>query len=91
MLLQLVEETRSVRNACQRMQISYSTGWNMIHTLESQLSSPLIIRVQGGANGGQSVLTKQGKQLIAQYQGFLNELRDYAEFLYSKYFTGVFE
>lgn len=90
MLLQLVEETRSVRNACQRMQISYSTGWNMIHTLESQLSVPLIVRIQGGANGGQSILTKQGKQLISQYQGFLNELRDYADFLYNKYFSGVF-
>ena len=30
MLLQLVDETHSVRMACQRMQISYSSGWNTI-------------------------------------------------------------
>lgn len=90
LLLQQVEETRSVRTACQRMQISYSTGWNMIKTLESQLSTPLIIRNQGGANGGQSILTPQGRKLIERYHDCLEELRGYAEFLYKKYFDGVF-
>lgn len=91
LLLQQVEETRSVRTACQRMQISYSTGWNMIRTLESQLSTPLIIRNQGGANGGQSLLTSQGKKLVEHYHDCLEELRAYAEFLYKKHFDGVFE
>lgn len=90
MLLQLVEECGSVRTACQRMQISYSTGWNMIRTLESQLSSPLIIRSQGGAKGGKSMLTPKGKQLISRYHEFLSELRGYADFLYSKYFDEIF-
>lgn len=90
MLLQLVEESSSVRTACQRMQISYTTGWNMIRTLESQLSSPLIIRSQGGAKGGKSLLTPEGKRLIARYNDFLGELREYADFLYKKYFDDVF-
>ena len=42
MLLRLVEETESVRTACQRMQMSYSSGWNVIRTLESQLGRTLI-------------------------------------------------
>lgn len=91
MLLQLIEETASVRMACQRMQISYSTGWNLIRTLESQLSYPLLVRNQGGINGGQSSLTLEGKRLIRQYQSYLNELREYGEFLYQKYFSGVFD
>ena len=37
MLLRLVEETQSVRTACQRIQMSYSSGWNVIRALESQL------------------------------------------------------
>ena len=52
MLLSLVDETRSVRSACQRMQISYSGGWNVIRALESQLHYPLLERSQGGASGG---------------------------------------
>ena len=49
MLLRLVEETASVRTACQRMQMSYSSGWNVIRRLESQLSRTLILRSQGGS------------------------------------------
>lgn len=90
MLLQLVEETGSVRTACKRMQISYSTGWNMLRDLESQLSKPLIVRSQGGAKGGESRLTPEGKKLVSQYQKFLAELKDYTKFLYNKYFDGVF-
>lgn len=91
LLLQQVEETGSVRTACQRMQISYSTGWNMIRTLESQLSQPLLIRNQGGANGGQSILTSHGKKLISKYNDCSRELKEYAEFLYKKHFDGVFK
>lgn len=89
MLLQLVDETHSVRTACQQMQISYSSGWNIIRTLESQLSFPLIVRSQGGPNGGQSLLTDRGRQLLSLYRQFLGDLRSYANFLYGKYFEGI--
>lgn len=41
-LLTLIDETKSVRAAGQRMQLSYSSCWNIIRTLESQLSFPLL-------------------------------------------------
>ncbi len=90
MLLELVEETASVRSACQRMQISYSTGWNLIKVLESQLGTTLILRSQGGANGGQSQLTAYGKDLSIRYRRCMEELQVQAEDLYKKYFTEVF-
>lgn len=91
MLLTLVEETGSVRAACQRMQISYSTGWNIIRRLESQLHYPLIVRNQGGAGGSASHLTEEGKQFLDRYNCFQNELREQANLLYAKYFAEVFE
>ena len=90
MLLDLVDETSSVRTACQRMQISYSTGWNIIRILESQLACSLVVRSQGGTNGGQSVLTEYGKQLLEQYRGFREELQKNVDNLYKKYFGDVF-
>ena len=90
MLLELVEETNSVRTACQRMQISYSTGWNIIRILESQLACSLVVRSQGGSNGGQSMLTEYGKQLLEQYRGFMKELQHNVDSLYKKYFGNVF-
>ena len=86
MLLALVDETKSVRTACQRMQISYSGSWNIIHALESQLHFPLLERSQGGANGGESRLTEKGKRLLECYQGYAQRLRQDAAALFEEYF-----
>lgn len=89
MLLSLVDETSSVRTACQRMQISYSTGWNIIRTMESQFSRTLIERSQGGAGGGQSKLTDDGRQLIEAFNRYSTELRRMANELFDTYFDGA--
>ena len=90
MLLKLIDETQSVRQACQRMQMSYSSGWNVIRTLESQLSRTLIRRSQGGAGGGKSSLTEDGKLLLERYEAFSDALRDQAGALFDDYFEGLF-
>ena len=90
MLLSLVGETSSVRMACQRMQISYSSGWNIIRALESQLHFPLLERSQGGASGGESRLTERGIRLLARYEAFRKELSDSASTLFEQYFGGEF-
>ncbi len=90
MLLQLIDETQSVRQACQRMQMSYSSGWNVIRTLESQLSRTLIRRSQGGAGGGKSSLTDDGRTLLERYEAFSDALRDQAGELFDRFFEGLF-
>ena len=91
MLLTLVQETGSVRMACQRMQLSYSSGWNVIRTLESQLSRPLVERSQGGAGGGKSRLTPAGEELLQRYGDYVAAVRSEAEALFDDYFQGVLE
>ena len=86
MLLELVDETGSVRLACQRMQISYSGGWNIIRALESQLHFPLLERTQGGANGGESRLTEKGRRLLDCYTRYVFHLRQQASELFAEYF-----
>ena len=89
-LLTLIDETSSVRTACQRMQISYSSGWNLIRTLESQLKFSLILRSQGGIGGGMSILSEDGRKLLQLFNDYQNELRTQADILFEKYFKGVF-
>ena len=91
MLLMLIDETQSVRAAGQRMQLSYSSCWNMIRTLESQLSYTLIERTQGGAGGSQSSLTERGRLLLERYNAYEKALKEYAGDLYETYFGGLFE
>jgi len=89
-LLTLIDETSSVRTACQRMQISYSSGWNLIRTLESQLKFSLILRSQGGIGGGMSILSEDGRKLLQLFNDYQNELRTQADILFGKYFKEVF-
>ena len=91
MLLMLVEETHSVRAAGQRMQLSYSSCWNTIKTLESQLSYTLIERSQGGAGGSQSRLTPKGKALLERFLAYEKALKEQAATMYDTYFGGIFE
>ena len=91
MLLMLVDETKSVRAAGQRMQLSYSSCWNIIRTLESQLSYSLIERSQGGAGGSQSRLTPKGKALLDRFFAYEKALREQALALYDIHFGGMFE
>ncbi|MGN1016916.1 MAG: NTP transferase domain-containing protein [Faecousia sp.] len=91
MLLALVDETKSVRAAGQRMQLSYSSCWNMIRTLESQLGCTLIERSQGGAGGSQSHLTERARTLLRRYGEYERRIREEAETLYEQYFGGLFE
>ncbi|MDO4566478.1 MAG: LysR family transcriptional regulator, partial [Oscillospiraceae bacterium] len=70
MLLSLIDETHSVLLACQRMQLSYSSGWNTINSMEAQVGKTLVERSQGGAGGGSSVLTADGLMLLERFRRF---------------------
>lgn len=90
-LLTLIDETSSVRAAGQRMQLSYSSCWNIIRRLEEQLSYSLVERNQGGSGGSRSVLTEKGKLLIERYNSYTKLLSSYAEELYEEQFKGLFD
>ena len=90
MLLMLVDETNSVRAAGKRMQLSYSSCWNKIRTLETQLSYSLVERSQGGAGGSTSVLTPQGRELLEQFNAYEQKVREQAQLLFDEYFGGKF-
>ena len=86
-LLQLTEETNSLREACRQMGISYGKGRAIIALMEQQLGYPVIISQQGGKTGGYSVVTEEGKKLMRKYNEFHMEARQYLQELFGKYFT----
>lgn len=91
MLLHLVEQTRSVRDACSLMQMSYSTAWNMLNRVEDVLGFPLVVRSRGGSSGSGSFLTEKGRKLMNAYDRFTEELNKTACGLYSDYFGDLDE
>lgn len=91
MLLTLTDETQSVRAACQRIQLSYSSGWNAINLLEAELGYPVVARTQGGQRGGRSSLTEKGRALLRAYEAYTLRLRAMADELFVQYFPDLFK
>lgn len=85
-LLSLVKATGSVKQACQRMNLSYSKAWKMVNTMERELGCEVIERKPGGTGGGESVLTKEGELFLDRYHRWEEETRRVSEDLFHAIF-----
>lgn len=88
-LLYFVRETQSVRDACGRMQVSYSTAWNMLNHAEAELGYALVSRNKGGASGSGTVLTEKGEKLLDAYIEFEARLSSNAQQLFERLFQNL--
>lgn len=88
-LLYLIRDTLSVRDACSRIQISYSTAWNMLNAAENELGYPLLLRNKGGPSGTGSLLTPKGQELLSAYEQFESAAKENMEQLYDTYLRDV--
>ncbi len=86
LLLFLIDDFHSIRQACLHMALSYQKAWNMINTLESEVGYIVVERKRGGANGGETNLTEKGVILIKAYQEYQNQLHTLSITLFEKIF-----
>jgi molybdate transport system regulatory protein len=69
-LLALIDETGSLAEAAARMQLSYRRAWGKVREIEENLGAKLVESEAGGAGGGGSRLTDEGRRLVDVYQRF---------------------
>lgn len=79
LLLFLIADLSSVRQACLHMGLSYQKAWDMINRLERELGYAVVTRQHGGKNGGCTCLTDKGQQLMYAFQHYENEVRAFAQ------------
>lgn len=84
--LELIQTTGSMLSACQCMHISYSKGWTTINEIERQLGRPVLVRNQGGSNGGGSELTELGRRFLNAYRKMNHEIMSYSQQAFHHYF-----
>ncbi len=77
-LLSLIDITESVRMASQHMGISYSKAWKMISVLEEELEEAVVLRCQGGKNGGSARISPFGLELLEKYRRLEEECQAFA-------------
>ena len=85
-LMEHVEATGSLSKGCKCMQMAYSKGWKILKRAEEDLGIPLVQGNRGGSNGGQTVLTPEGKEFLLRYRQFEKEVRESADQAFRKWF-----
>ncbi len=69
-LLRAIDETGSLNDAMKKLGLTYRKTWDNLKRIEKELGFPLIIPTRGGAEGGNTVLTREGKIIIAAFAKF---------------------
>ncbi len=85
-LLEHIDKTGSLSTACASMDMAYSKAWRIIKRAEKELNFSLVERKTGGAGGGGSTLTQEGRDFLKRYLSFRKDVEDYCLDTITKYF-----
>ncbi len=85
-LLELIGQTGSVQEACEKMNLSYSKGSRMLKNIEHQMGEAAVKRWAGGLGGGGSKLTEKGLWLVQNYRKMENFTKHAVEEAFDRYF-----
>lgn len=69
-LLKAIEETGSLKSAMERLDLTYRKTWDNLRRIEQTLGFPVVESTRGGAEGGTSTLTPEGKILVRAFEKF---------------------
>lgn len=86
-LLRRVDELHSLRAAAMSIPMAYSKAWTVIRNAEKGLGFKLLQSSTGGKSGGGAVLTAEARQMIAAYESYCAQLREYGGALFEKTFA----
>src|ERR1041385_5152798 len=67
-LLELVGRTGSIREAAERMNMSYMRAWKLIQTMNACFREPLVNSERGGSSHGGAALTPAGDKVLQLYR-----------------------
>jgi molybdate transport system regulatory protein len=84
-LLKSIDSEGSLRAASQSLHMSYRKAWGDLRKAEECLNVPLVEKRRGGIQGGQTVLTEQGKKWVDAYTRFRSDIEKATEKAYEKH------
>ena len=85
-LMECIEETGSMQEACTKMGLSYSKAAKMMKKAEKQLGFKLLERRIGGSGGGGSKLTEEGRELLKNYRELTRRVQEDADRVFAEVF-----
>ena len=67
-LLEQIAALGSISKAAQAMGMSYKRAWDLVSSMNTQATAPLVTTQTGGARGGGAVVTEAGQVAIAAFR-----------------------
>ena len=67
-LMELIKTHGSIRSAGAAMNMSYRRAWLLIDELNGMFREPVVLKAQGGKQGGGATLTPFGEELLARFR-----------------------
>jgi molybdate transport system regulatory protein len=55
------------------MRMSYKAAWESVEMMNNLADAPLVVRIRGGAGGGETRLTDYGREMIQMFRAFHEE------------------
>ncbi|GAH59795.1 unnamed protein product [marine sediment metagenome] len=85
-ILKSIIDNGSISATCRKLEISYTKAWSKIKVTEERLGVTIIKRKRGGTNGGGSIITQEGKELMDTYEKYASEVQSKSLCIFKKYF-----
>lgn len=90
-LLLNIGELGSLAATAERMQISYRKAWGLLRQSEQTLGFPLLEKHRGGRDGGNTLLTDEGKNLVESYKALRVEFDSSVKVFVKNFFHRINE
>lgn len=78
-LLEAIDAQGSISAAAKQLGMSYRSAWDAVAEMNNMWDSPLVEKTPGGAHGGGTRVTAQGRELIAGFKLMQQEYRRFTE------------
>ena len=85
-LLKKVQELHSLRAAAMSIGMAYSKAWTILRAAETGLGFKLLNSTTGGKHGGGATLTPEAEAILAAYERYCANVRQYAAQLFEEDF-----
>ena len=72
-LLLDLDRTGSLTASARNQGMSYRKAWGILHDVEQHLGFKLVDKRRGGASGGRTLLSSDGRQLVSAYNSLRHE------------------
>jgi len=69
-LLKAIEQEGSLKGAMDKLNLTYRKTWDNLRKIENTLGFPVINPTRGGADGGSTCLTREGRMIVAAFDRF---------------------